>query len=332
MRLKEPEKHCIFDICHLEVGDVLLMKLSGYAGCSEISENIPRRMAVYIGDGYMIEDVGDGLRVRCVLACGFKSENDVCVLRLKGQGYRVKAEAMAWAQDRTGCRISADCKKAGVGMILDFGLHLDEDTLSLRGFELVKGCLREYGSDVADIVDAVGHSDVVWGVRHADNQFVDSLVGALNKPEKADELLESLQNFNWMDFDGNLSGAWFWDDKDFFAHFKSTEKVLDFIYGRFMFYDNVWLPVIRENVGVLEILTKEYGGCKTIVYICERFRNVLDEAVRARRRLQYLYKLSQERDWDGFFRFVKLCGMYVRWEYKEEVVNLRGVLWSLREK
>lgn len=158
------------------------------------------------------------------------------------------------------------------------------------------------------------------------------LLCAVKHIDKDAEAVEILKKQKWMTPPAeqtNMIWPWFNVDKAFFAHFVSTENVLFFLCNQFLYYDKTYLPIFRENAMNLEILAKLRKDSQVVMAIAQHFKEVLDEAIRVRKRLENLYVDTLEKDEEGFNAFCEKYGYYHDYEYSDGVVDISRTLHAL---
>ena len=161
------------------------------------------------------------------------------------------------------------------------------------------------------------------------NQF---LVSAVRHIDKDAEAVKVLNKQKWMTPPAdqtNIIWPWYNDDNTFFAHFASTEKVLFFLYNQFLHYDKTNLPIFRENAMNVWILSRMRKDSQVVQVMAQHFKEILDEAIRVRKRLEKLYVDTLDKDEEGFIAFSKKYGFYHDYEYNEGVIDISRTLSAL---
>lgn len=168
-----------------------------------------------------------------------------------------------------------------------------------------------------------------------DIQTMDQLfVAAVKHTDMDDEALEVLSKQEWMTSPKKqieLQWPWFNDDEKFFAHFPTTKDVMFFLNNQFLHYDKTYLPMFRENAMNTFIGSKLRKDSKVIKALANQFKAVLDEGIRARKRLTDLYLDTFARDEKGFLAFCEKYGHNSKFEYQEGVIDLSRIIEALME-
>ena len=163
------------------------------------------------------------------------------------------------------------------------------------------------------------------------NQF---LVSAVHHIDKDDAAIELLKKQKWMTAPKKQTRAfwpWFYDDEEFFNHFPATKDVLFFLDNQFLHYDKTYLPIFRENAMNVWIFAKLRKDSQVVQVIAQHMKDILDEAIAVRQRLEYLYVETFSRDKEGFIDFCDRYGYYFQYEYKEGVIDISRTLHALLE-
>lgn len=168
-----------------------------------------------------------------------------------------------------------------------------------------------------------------------DIQTMDQLlISAVHHTDKDDEAIDLLKKQKWMtppSEQTKLIWPWFCDDDTFFKHFPTIQDVMFFLNNQFLHYDKTYLPIFRENAMNLSIFAKLRPDSQVVQLIHQHIKDILDEAIAVRRRLEYLYVETFSKDEQGFLDFCKECGHYEQYEYKEGVIDISRTLQALLE-
>ncbi len=119
---------------------------------------------------------------------------------------------------------------------------------------------------------------------------------------------------------------WFDDDETFFANFSTLENCLFFILNQFLHYDKTYLPLFARNAITLSVLTRYYPSACFLARVQQGFAAVFEEAKRVRKRLEYLYVESFERDSNSFNEFANKYGFYYSFEYMDPLTDISFIL------
>ena len=160
------------------------------------------------------------------------------------------------------------------------------------------------------------------------------LVSAVHHIDKDDAAIELLKKQKWMTAPKKQTRAfwpWFYDDEEFFNHFPATKDVLFFLDNQFLHYDKTYLPIFQENAMNVWIFAKLRKDSQVVQVIAQHMKDILDEAIAVRQRLEYLYVETFSRDKEGFIDFCDRYGYYFQYEYKEGVIDISRTLHALLE-
>lgn len=158
------------------------------------------------------------------------------------------------------------------------------------------------------------------------------LVSAVHHTDKDDAAIELLKKQKWMMAPQEQTRdiwPWFQDDEEFFKHFPTTQDVLFFLDNQFLHYDKTYLPIFRENALNVWIFAKLRKDSQVIQVLAQHFKDILDEAIAVRKRLEDLYLDTFTKDKEGFLEFCKKYGHYGQYEYKEGVIDISRTLSAL---
>lgn len=96
-----------------------------------------------------------------------------------------------------------------------------------------------------------------------------------------------------------------------------------------MHYDKTNLPIFRENAMNVWILSRMRKDSQVVQVMAQHFKEILDEAIRVRKRLEKLYVDTLDKDEEGFIAFSKKYGFYHDYEYNEGVIDISRTLSAL---
>lgn len=160
------------------------------------------------------------------------------------------------------------------------------------------------------------------------------LIAAVHHTDKDDAAIDLLKKQKWMITPKERTKdiwPWFHNDEDFFNHFPTTQDVLFFLGNQFLHYDKTYLPIFRENAVNLWIFSKLRKDSKVVQIIAQHMKDILDEAITVRKRLENLYIDTFSKDEEGFLEFCKKYGHYSQYEYTEGVLDISRTLRALLE-
>ena len=160
------------------------------------------------------------------------------------------------------------------------------------------------------------------------------LVSAVHHTDKDTAAIELLNKQKWMTAPKEQTKAiwpWFYNNEEFFKHFPTTQDVLFFLDNQFLHYDKTYLPIFRENAMNVWIFAKLRKDSRVVLIIAQHMKDILEEAIAVRKRLENLYIDTFSKDEDGFLEFCKKYGHYAQYEYKEGVIDISRTLRALLE-
>lgn len=158
------------------------------------------------------------------------------------------------------------------------------------------------------------------------------LVSAVHHTDKDDTAIDLLKKQKWMTPPKEQTKTiwpWFHDDEEFFKHFSTTQDVLFFLGNQFLHYDKTYLPIFRENAMNVWIFSKFRKDSQVVQVIAQHMKDILDEAIAVKKRLEDLYLDTFTKDEKGFLEFCKKYGHYSQYEYKEGVIDISRTLSAL---
>lgn len=77
------------------------------------------------------------------------------------------------------------------------------------------------------------------------------------------------------------------------------------------------------------IFSKFRKDSQVVQVIAQHMKDILDEAIAVRKRLEDLYLDTFTKDEKGFLEFCKKYGQYSQYEYKEGVIDISRTLSAL---
>lgn len=159
--------------------------------------------------------------------------------------------------------------------------------------------------------------------------FDDIQLQATKHPELDDEAIHVLVNdtklFHFAeDFRANC--AWFDNDDEFFSHFDTMEDCLFYIVNQFLHYDNTFLPMLSRNSLVLITNCIHCPHSRFMQRLRDGANADLEEAMRIRERLAYLYIEAHNRDIAAFEAFYDKFGFYRDYAKTVPVTDISFIL------
>lgn len=338
---------CQYDHAAIYLGDAFLMEADGtgvvmnhvysYAFCEAEHGCVLRPKNV---SPKIVEDALFWIRSRMAMEFGTKEARKV---------NKYKDTDEKEHSNRSFCsRLVAQAyHQGGIDLVKNPDYCSPDDFLSSEYLERVEPSLQEFTDDMANTVmngqNDRNNSD--WNTCLAemfqvfaqfygdDIQTMDQfLVSAVRHTEKDAEAVKVLSKQKWMTPPAdqtNIIWPWFNDDNTFFTHFASTEKVLFFLYNQFLHYDKTYLPIFRENAMNVWILSRIRKDSQVVQVMAQHFKEILDEAIRVRKRLEKLYVDTLDKDEEGFIAFSEKYGFYHDYEYNEGVIDISRTLSAL---
>lgn len=152
---------------------------------------------------------------------------------------------------------------------------------------------------------------------------------AMKHLEMDDEAIHVLENntklFHFAeDFRANC--AWFDNDDEFFSHFNTMEDCLFYIVNQFLHYDNTFLPMLSRNSLVLITNCLYCPHSRFMQRLRDGAKVDLEEAMRIRERLAYLYIEARNRDIAAFDSFYDKYGFYHDYANTEPITDISFIL------
>lgn len=158
------------------------------------------------------------------------------------------------------------------------------------------------------------------------------LVSAVHHTDKDNAAMDLLKKQKWMTAPNEQTRAiwsWFNNDEEFFKHFSTTQDVLFFLNNQFLHYDKTYLPIFRENAMNVWIFAKIRKDSLVVQEVAQHMKDILDEAIAVRKRLENLYIDTFSKDENGSLDFCKKYGHYSQYEYEEGVIDISRTLNAL---
>lgn len=158
------------------------------------------------------------------------------------------------------------------------------------------------------------------------------IVSALHHIDKDKEAVGMLKEQKWMIppvKQTQLMWPWFNDDENFFNHFPSTQDILFFLCNQFLHYDKTYLPIFKENAMNTGIYSQIRKDSQVVLLLSQQFKDIFEEAICVRKRLETLYLETLSRDKEGFLEFSRKYGFYKQYEYSEGIMDISQKLWEL---
>ncbi len=152
---------------------------------------------------------------------------------------------------------------------------------------------------------------------------------AIKQPEMDDEAIHVLENdthlFRFAE-DFHAASPWFDDDAAFFGHFPSMGDCLFFIVNQFLHYDNTYLPMLSRNSLVLITNCLYSPSSRFLARLRDGANADLEEAMRIRERLAYLYIEARNRDNTAFDAFYDKYGFYHDYSNTIPIIDISFIL------
>ena len=182
---------------------------------------------------------------------------------------------------------------------------------------------NEIDSPIAELYSSLGklYNEDIQDL----NQFISA---SLNKPEFdefAIQIVESSKMFKHLDL-VKREIPWFFDDKKFLEHYTDSDEAMHFLYSQLNHYDHTILPYYKELHLQTIVLAKNYSQSKLLVFLRDTIKQMVEDAVTCRKRLEALYILMFYQRKDDFELFIKKYGLYFDFEYHEQPINLDFIL------
>ena len=254
------------------------------------------------------------------------------------------------SSNRTFCsRLVAQAyENAGVKLVQNSDYCSPDDFLESDGLNIVSNALREVNDETRQCimnnrnnVDERSFIDFMLpnllsqmsSVYSVDIQTFDQLIFTAISKSKNDKLASStLMKQDWMMDPKEQTSffmPWLDDNEKFLEHFTSTENILFFLYNQFLYYDNTYIPIFRENVVVMTLIRIRCHQSQVIRLIHKQTVKVLNEALRVRKRLEYLYVLINHSYKENVLSFKCKYNIDLHYEYQERELDFSKLyfLW-----
>lgn len=157
------------------------------------------------------------------------------------------------------------------------------------------------------------------------------LQASFRKPEldeKAIELITSSRMFKHMD-DVMRDTPWLMNDKDFLNNYPDTEAAMHFLYSQMNHYDHTILPCYRELHLQTITVAMYYPNSKVALFLRDYIKQMVEEAILCRKRLEEVFVMMFHERKDGFQSFVDKYGFYADFEYRDKPVDISFILHDI---